>query len=487
MTTRLEAQPVIGLEVHAQLLTKSKMFCGCSAAYADSQPNTQVCPVCSGMPGSLPVINREAVEDTLATALALHCEVPTRSKFDRKNYQYPDIPKGFQISQYDMPIGVRGWLEYSVGDERLRCGITRVHLEEDTGKSFHTASDGREVSLLDYNRSGVPLMEIVTEPELHSPEAAKEFFVTLRQLLMYLDVNDGKLQEGSMRADVNVSVRRSDGSLGDKVEIKNLNSFRAVEHALRYEVQRQAEILASGGAIVQETRGWSEKEEITVSQRSKEYAQDYRYFPEPDLPALVITRAHVDRVLSSLPEAPVARLERFQAQYSLSPYAARLLTDEKPMADFYETAVQSAPTVQPTTIANWVTGDLARLLNESGRSVESTGVTPASLGRLLSLVQDGTVSGAAGKRVLEDIFISGEQPDIVVEREGLRQIVDPEAIESIVDGVLAANEPLVAAYRKGKTNAIQALVGQVMKASRGSANPALARSTLERKLADASE
>jgi aspartyl-tRNA(Asn)/glutamyl-tRNA(Gln) amidotransferase subunit B len=434
------------------------------------------------LPGSLPVINRRAVEYTMMTALALNCSIPELSKFDRKNYSYPDLPKGYQISQYDLPIGRLGWIEYRLGDRLLRCGITRVHLEEDTGKLLHTTVDGRDVSLVDYNRSGVPLMEIVSEPDLESPEAAREYFSTLRQILMYLGVNDGNLQEGSMRADVNVSLQRVDGLSGTKVEIKNLNSFRAVQRALEYELQRQAEVLSSGATLVQETRGWVEDQGITVSQRTKEYAHDYRYFPEPDLPPLVCSREIVETLRAGLPEMPAERAARLERECGLSAYTADVLTGEKAMADFFEAALRSAAGVPAVTVANWVTGDLSRLLNDSGQSIDSMPLTPQSLGKLLSMVESRAISGAAAKQVLEVMFRTGEEPEIIVQREDLGQIADPAALEELVNHVLAANPRLVETYRRGKTNVLQALIGQTMKASKGKANPPAVREILERKL-----
>lgn len=476
--------PVIGLEVHAQLLTRSKMFCGCSAEYAGASPNTNVCAVCAGMPGALPVINRRAVEFTMMTALALGCRVPEYSKFDRKNYMYPDLPKGYQITQYDRPLGVAGTLEYEVNGEILRCGITRVHLEEDTGKSIHTDVAGREVSLVDYNRSGVPLMEIVTEADLRSPAAARELFATLRRVLMYLGVNDGNLQEGSMRADVNVSLQQPDGSYGTKVEIKNLNSFRAVQRALEFEIERQTAVVQAGGRLEQETRGWSEAQQATLSQRSKEQAHDYRYFPEPDLPPLVIPTGVVDVVRSGLPEMPADRARRLQTQVGLAPATSRVLTNEKALADFFEAALAAAGPDSAPTLANWITGDVSRLLNETGERIDQSRLDPAALARLVSMVRDSLISGAAAKQVLEEMYRSGATPETIVERLNLGQIADVTALEAIVDQVLTENQGVVETYRKGKANAIQALVGRVMKASKGKANPALVRDLLLRKLGE---
>lgn len=476
--------PVIGLEVHAQLLTASKMFCGCSAEYAGAPPNTNVCAVCSGMPGALPVINRRAVEFTVMTALALGCRVEEHSKFDRKNYMYPDLPKGYQITQYDRPIGEAGSLEYEIDGEVLRCGIVRVHLEEDTGKTTHTDAGGRDVSLVDYNRSGVPLMEIVTEPDLRTPEAARELFATLRRVLMYLGVNDGNLQEGSMRADVNVSLQAPDGTYGTKIEIKNLNSFRSVQRALEYEINRQRSVLESGGTLVQETRGWSEAQQATLSQRSKEYAHDYRYFPEPDLPQLHITARIVEAIGASLPELPAARSRRFISDLKLSPALSHVLTGEKPMADFFEEAMAAAGPDAASMVANWVTGDVSRLLNESGESLAQSRLDPAALAKLVTMVRSNLISGAAAKQVLEEMYRSGEAPESVVERLNLAQIVDLAALDRLVDEVLAENPELTATYRSGKTNAFQAMMGKVMKASKGKASPPAVRDLLGKKLGE---
>ncbi|HZU14130.1 MAG TPA: Asp-tRNA(Asn)/Glu-tRNA(Gln) amidotransferase subunit GatB [Chloroflexota bacterium] len=474
--------PVVGLEVHAQLLTASKMFCGCSSRYSGAPPDTHCCAVCAGMPGALPVVNARAVELGLLTALALHCTVPRASKFDRKNYSYPDLPKGYQISQYDDPIGRGGFLDYRIGDRVIRWGITRVHLEEDTGKTTHTDVDGREVSLVDYNRSGVPLMEIVTDPEMRMPEEAREFVSALRQVLMYLGVNDGDLQAGSMRVDVNISLTGPNGERNPKVEVKNLNSLRALERSLAYEIERQGRLLAGGETVEQETRGWSEKEEKTVPQRTKEYAHDYRYFPEPDLPPLVIRQADLDRLTGTMPEMPMTRSGRFVSQYGLTPFHAQVLTRERPLADYFERAAAADRSVPPRIYANWITGDLMRLLGEEQRAAEEIPIPPENLAELLSLIETGEISGSAGKQVLDEMFTSGQAAHAIVERRQLRQVADSAALDTLTDEVLAANPGMVDQYRKGKTNVIQALVGQAMKSSQGRANPQVVRDLLERKL-----
>lgn len=478
----VEIEPVIGLEIHAQLCTDSKMFCGCSARYSGASPNTHCCAVCAGMPGALPVINARALDFGIISALALDCEISGTSRFDRKNYSYPDVPKGYQISQFEEPVGRRGRLAFSAGDRPVEWGITRLHLEEDTGKTSHTTVDGREVSLVDYNRSGVPLMEIVTDPETHSPEEAREFFAALRQILMYLGVNDGNLQEGSMRADVNISLRRSGGEPGPKVEIKNLNSFRAVQRSLEHEIDRQRALVDSGGTIHQETRGWNEREEWTVPQRTKEYAHDYRYFPEPDLPPLVISASHIDSLRASLPELPLARSQRFTREYGMSTYQAHVLTLERSTADYFERALSAGTGASPAGVANWVTGDLARLANERGSVPGDTLVSPDDLALLVGMVECGEITGAAGKQVLEEMARSGEKPADVVDRLDLRQLADDSSLETLAHEVLAENPSLVDTYRSGKLNAIQALVGKAMAKSKGKANPQRMREILETRL-----
>ncbi|HZS94302.1 MAG TPA: Asp-tRNA(Asn)/Glu-tRNA(Gln) amidotransferase subunit GatB [Chloroflexota bacterium] len=482
MTAATEFMPVIGLEVHAQLTTRSKMFCSCRADYAGASPNSHTCPICSGMPGALPAVNARAIEMGILTALALNCRIPEASRFDRKNYSYPDLPKGYQITQYAEPIGEDGWIEFTLDGVTHRAGIVRVHLEEDTGKSTHVSAPGGDVTLVDYNRSGVPLMEIVSAPDLDSPDAARAYFAALRQILMYLGVNDGNLQEGSLRADVNVSLRSAEGEIGTKVEIKNLNSFRAVQRALEYEIDRQRRALDSGERLQQETRGWSETEEVTFSQRSKEFAHDYRYFPEPDLPPLRVSQETVDEVRHSMPELPATRERRFVEEYALSPYQAGVLTSERETGDFYERAVRAGTRVPPATIANWVTGDLMRLVNESGKSLAQSAITPGTLESLLTMIGSGEISGAAGKQVLVRMFADGGEPQTIVDELGLRQVSGRDDIETLVDRVIADNEKLVATYRGGKGNAIQALVGRVMGASRGRANPQVARQILEERL-----
>jgi len=479
----LEHEAVIGLEVHAQLLTRSKMFCRCSADYIDAAPNSNTCPVCLGLPGSLPVINRVAVEYTVRTALALNCEIAPITKFDRKNYFYPDLPKGFQISQYDLPLSHHGRIEFTVDGRTVSCGITRVHLEEDTG-TMHHAGDVLQTatsSLVDYNRSGVPLMEIVGEPDLRSAADARAYLMRLRQILMYVGVNDGNLEQGSFRCDANVSVRpRGSAELGVKVEIKNMNSFRAVHHALEYEIARQLEVLQGGGTLVQETRGWVEAQGATVSQRSKEYAHDYRYFPEPDLPPLRLDAAFVDRVRGQLPEMPEARARRFEERYGLTAYQAALLTDTREEADAFEGIVGSG--VPARLAANWQTGDVARLANEHHVPVWKSGLGTDGVASLLRLVDSGTINQTVAKELLEELYVAGGDPEALVRERGLGTVSDEAQVAALVDEAIAANPQAVADFRGGKEAALQRMVGHVMKATRGRADAQLVNRLLRERL-----
>jgi aspartyl-tRNA(Asn)/glutamyl-tRNA(Gln) amidotransferase subunit B len=480
-TTAADYEIVIGLEVHAQLLTASKMFCRCSAAYASAAPNSHCCPICAGFPGTLPVINERAVEYTIMTALALNCTIPAFSKFDRKNYFYPDLPKGYQISQYDIPLSRDGYLTIRHNGAERRIGITRVHLEEDTGRNVHVNERGEAYSLVDLNRSGVPLMEIVGEPDLRSPEEARLYMEKLRTILVYLGVSSGRMEEGALRCDANVSVRpRGQHDFGAKVEIKNMNSFRAVEHALAYEAERQIAALRAGGTIAQETRGWRDDKGVTVPQRSKEYAEDYRYFPEPDLPPLMLNPEYVESIRAKMPELPDAKRERFLRDYGLTPYDADVLTSERAMADYFEATVRATgatasknvtSATNAKTAANWITGDLRRLLNAAGLDIAASRVTPGGLAELVALVEQGTISGKQAKSVLEQAFASGEPPAAVVKREGLSQLSDAGELEQVVDAVLADNPKAVEDYRAGKSSAVQFLVGQVMKRTKGRAKP----------------
>ncbi len=486
-TTAVRYETVIGIEVHAQLLTRSKMFCSCPAPSLDSPPNTHVCPVCLGMPGVLPVINREAVELTIMTGLALNCEIPSEAKFDRKNYHYPDLMKGYQISQYDLPLCKNGWLEIEVDGATKRIGITRVHLEEDTARLQHVTSPaGETYSLVDVNRAGLPLMEIVSEPDMRSPEEARAYLVKLRQILRYIGASRANMEEGNMRCEPNVSIRPAgQAAFGQKVELKNINSFRHAYDAIKFEVERQRQVLESGGAVVQETRGWREDIGQSVSQRTKEYADDYRYFPEPDLPTLVVSREWVERVRARMPELPDARRARFREEYGLSDYDARVLTEVRARADFFEAAVALAkgePRQRAKAVANWVTGDMARLLNASGMEIQECKVTPQGLAELLELQANGTISGKTAKAVFEEMFRSGRAPGDIVREAGLVQITSGDEIAAAVEKVIRDNPKPVEDYRRGKEEAIKFLVGQVMRETRGRARPDVVLQTLEEKL-----
>jgi aspartyl-tRNA(Asn)/glutamyl-tRNA(Gln) amidotransferase subunit B len=478
-----EYEVVIGLEVHAQLLTKSKMFCTCSAAYTAAPPNSNTCPVCLGLPGALPVMNRQAVEMTVRTALALNCEIPPFTKFDRKNYFYPDLPKGYQISQYDLPLSRNGHLEFLVDGERTRCGITRVHLEEDTGTMHHAGDVLQEAtsSLIDLNRCGVPLMEIVGEPDLRSADAAREYLVRVRQILMYIGVNDGNLEEGSLRCDANVSLRPIGAeALGTKVEVKNMNSFRAVHRAITFEIERQAAVLDSGGTLVQETRGWVDTRGATVSQRSKEMAHDYRYFPEPDLPPLQLAPELVERIRAGLPELPEARALRFTEQYGLSAYDAAVLTTTRADADTYESLVGAG--VSAKVAANWQMGDVAALANENRLPLAGSGLGVSGLAALLGLLEKGAINGSTAKELLAELYVGGGDPAALVAERGLGQVGDADELGSIISEVIEANPKACEDFRGGRDVALQSLVGQVMKATRGRADARLVTTLLRERL-----
>ena len=486
----MEYETIIGLEVHAQLLTKSKMFCRCSADYADAPPNTHVCPVCLGMPGVLPTINKQAIEYAIMTALALNCSIPERTRFDRKNYPYPDLMKGYQISQYDNPLSSKGWLAIEVEGKTKRIGITRVHQEEDVAKLFHrTDPTGESYSLVDVNRAGVPLMEIVSEPDMRSPEEAREYLVKLHSILQYLGVSTGNMEEGSFRCDANVSIRPAGSTkFLSKVEVKNMNSFKAVFRALAYEVERQRKVLEEGGRLVQETRGWIEEKGVTVSQRSKEQAHDYRYFPEPDLPPLAVSRQWVEEIKSRLPELPDARRERFISQLGLSRYDANLLTTTRAMADFFEGCLNLMPQgvdkeKKAKTVANWLLGEFSRMLNVTNIEVKDAKVEPVHLVEMLDLIDKGTLSTKMAKEVFEEMFHSGKGALQVVQEKGLVQISGASELEEIISQVLAANAAAVADFKQGKEQSLKFLVGQVMKATKGQANPQMLNELLRKKLA----
>ncbi len=485
-----EYETVIGLEVHVQLLTESKMFCSCRADYQAADPNSRVCPVCLGLPGALPVINRKAVEYTIMTGLALHCRIPDHSKFDRKSYPYPDLMKGYQISQYDLPLAVDGYLEIESEDGVRPIGVNRVHLEEDVAKLQHFGSAaGDSYSLVDVNRSGVPLMEVVSEPDLRSAEEARTYLTTLHSTLQYLGVSTGNMQDGSFRCDANVSIRPMGSSdYGTRSEIKNMNSFRSVYSALQYEVERQRSVVEAGGSVEQETRGWVEERNVTAPQRSKEYAHDYRYFPEPDLPPLVIDQEWVEEIRGRLPELARRRKARFVEEYDASDYDANLLTGSKAMADYFEEAMgRKQLTGEPLhrfakALSNWVLGDLSRLMNLENRDVSQIKVKPSHLVELVDLVDSGSISSTMAKTVLEDCFSSGDSPSKIVEARGYTQISDSSSVQPAVAEAIAANPKAVADYLGGKESAARFLVGQVMKTTRGQAKPELANQLVEEEL-----
>jgi aspartyl-tRNA(Asn)/glutamyl-tRNA(Gln) amidotransferase subunit B len=482
--SNLDYEAVIGLEVHAELETRSKMFCSC--ARLDSTvalPTRAVCPVCAGMPGVLPVVNRRAVDYALRVALALECEVAHTSLFVRKNYFYPDLPKGYQISQYEQPLARNGRLAILTSQGERLIRVRRVHLEEDTGKLTHVQRDGQNYSLVDLNRAGVPLLEIVSEPDMHTPEEVRAYAEALRSLLRYLGVNSGDMQKGLLRIEPNISVRPT-GSLafGTRSEIKNLNSFRALERSVAYEIQRQSELLRQGQLVIQETRGWDEGQGVTVPQRSKEEADDYRYFPEPDLPPLVIEQDWIDEVRASLPELPADRFHRFKVQYGLGAYDAAVLTAERQVADYFEAALASAPDSSPKSIANWLSGELFGLLNQAGVGIEASRISPQALAALVGMVRRGEISQSSGKAVLVEAFHTGKQPQDIVAERGLRQISDLNAIAGLVQRVLRENPEQVAAYLGGKTGLARWLFGQVARLAGGQANPQVVQQELDRQL-----
>lgn len=473
-------EPVIGLEVHAELLTQSKMFCGCTVVMSDGEPpNSHVCPICTGMPGMLPVINRRAVEMTIMTGLALNCTIEPFNVFARKNYFYPDLPKGYQISQYEFPLCTHGWLQVETSNGTKKIGIRRVHLEEDTGKSIHVGSK----SLIDFNRSGVPLMEIVTEPDFRSVEEVQAYALNLRSILRYLGVNSGDMEKGVIRFEANISIRPA-GSIefGTRTEVKNLNSFRALVRATEYELTRQQKIVESGGSIDQTTLGWDEARNVTVMQRSKEQAHDYRYFPEPDLPPLTIDPKWVAEIKAALPELPDVKRDRFVREYSLASNDAELLVAERSVAEYFEAAVKLSGVQKAKSVFNWLTGELFRYMNEAVVSIEQVKVTPKMLVELIDLVEAGTINLNTGKRVLGEMFKSGESAQSIVAAKGLAQISDNSAIESIVQKVLDANPAEVEKYLGGKENVLGFLVGQIMKESKGQANPNAVQEVLAKRL-----
>lgn len=478
----MKYESVIGLEVHAELKTKTKIFCGCSTEFG-ADPNTHVCPVCLGLPGVLPVLNKEVLHFAVKAGLALHCDILPFSKFDRKNYYYPDLPKNFQTSQFDLPICLNGYVDIEVGGKQRRIHLTRIHMEEDAGKLVHSGStiDTSDSSCVDYNRTGVPLIEIVSEPDIRSGEEARAYLEKLRSILQYLGVSDCRMEEGSMRCDANISIRPvGSETLGTKTEIKNINSFSGVQKGIEYEAVRQAQILEEGGTIQQATRGWEEAKGITVLQRIKEGSSDYRYFPEPDLIPIEVSSEYIEEVRRELPELPDVRKERFKTEFGLSDYDSSLLTADKATADYFEAVVQEG--IDAKTVSNWILGEIAKKLNEEGISIEHIPVTPTSLAALLRLIQGGTISGTMAKQVLPEMWSTQKSADEVVKEKGLVQITDTNALEEIVQKIIDANPQSVADYQAGKKKAIGFLVGQIMKETKGRANPGLVNQLLQQKL-----
>ena len=473
-------EAVIGLEIHAQLRTQTKIFCGCRTEFG-APPNSQVCPVCLGLPGALPVLNRIAVDYAIKAALALGCQVQPGSIFARKNYFYPDLPKGYQISQYERPLALGGGLDITVNGVRKPVRLTRIHMEEDAGKSLHEGfPDSDRRTYIDYNRSGVPLIEIVSEPDMRSAAEAAEFFSRLRAILVWIGVTDGNMEEGSLRCDANVSVRPAgQTALGTKAEVKNVNSFRYVEKALEYEIERQIEIVETGGRVVQETRLWDSSAGRTLSMRSKEEAHDYRYFPEPDLPPLVIDEARIARVRATMPELPEARSRRFVSQYAIPAYDAGVLTQSSALADYFEA---TAAAVNPKAASNWIMGEVLRTMKERGQEIDDVPLRPPALAGLITLIEKGTISNSVGKDVFAKMYDSGRSAQEIVDAEGLAQIGDEGALTAVIDEVIRVNADAVAQYRGGKQQTFGFLVGQVMKGSRGKANPKLASDLLKRAL-----
>jgi aspartyl-tRNA(Asn)/glutamyl-tRNA(Gln) amidotransferase subunit B len=485
-------EAVIGVEVHAELATQSKMFCGCAVVDpTTAAPNVAVCPICAGMPGTLPVVNARAVELGARVGLALECELPPISIFARKNYFYPDLPKGYQISQYEEPLAVNGRLLLAAGPPEQWVRIRRVHLEEDTGKLTHLAATETQParSLVDLNRAGVPLLEIVTEPDLHSAEDVRRYAMRLHALLRTLGVNSGDLEKGVMRLEPNISLRpRGSTTLGTRTEIKNLNSFRALERAVAFEIVRQTEVLRRGAAVVQETRGWDEATGTTFSQRSKEEAHDYRYFPEPDLPPLVLSAAWIAAQRQALPELPLAKVARFQQDYGLSAYDAEVLAAEPQVATYYEATVTAAPSVPPKTVANWISGELFALANRAGTDFEPARLPPEALATLLALVGRGELNAATAKTVLGELYAADLPPDAaavtaLVARRGLRQISDAGQVAELVAGVLAAHPTQAAELAAGKESLERWFFGQIMRAAGGQANPQVVQAELRRQVA----
>lgn len=480
----MKYEAVIGLEIHCELKTKTKIFCGCATGFGAEQ-NTHVCPVCLGLPGVLPTVNKRVVEFGIKAGLATNCTINKYSKFDRKNYYYPDLPKNWQTSQYDLPIAEHGWVDIDVDGEKKRIRLTRIHMEEDAGKLVHSGTTIKDsaTSNVDYNRTGVPLLEIVSEPDLRSAEEARAYMEKIKAIMEYIDVSNCRMEEGNLRADINVSLRPAGTEeLGTRTEMKNINSFKNLEDAINYEIERQQEVLEDGGHIVQETRTFDPARGITLSMRSKENAHDYRYMPEPDLPPIVTSEETIEKYRSELPELPDARRARLEKEYGLSDYDAGIITSSRAMAEYFDAVVATG--ADPKLAANWIMGDLAKNLNEDGIDITKSPVSAERLGKMIGLIMKDTISGKIAKKVFKEMWTNEDDPEKIVKDKGLVQITDTGAIEAAVDAAIAANPKAVAEYKGGKKKAIAALVGQVMKATRGKANPQMVNKMLAEKLAD---
>ncbi len=478
----MKYEAVIGLEVHTELHTATKIFCNCKTSFG-ADPNTNVCPVCLGLPGVLPVLNKKVLEFAVRAGLALNCEISRFSKFDRKNYYYPDLPKNFQTSQFDLPICEHGYLDVEVDGEVSRIRITRAHMEEDAGKLVHHGSSvtTADYSLVDYNRTGTPLLEIVSEPDMRSAKQAVAYMEKMRAILQYCGISDCRMEEGSLRCDANVSVRPvGQKELGTKTEIKNINSFKGVERAIEYEALRQAEILEAGGTIKQETRTWDENEGVTKSMRSKEEANDYRYFPEPDLVPFTVSDEYIENIRKTLPELPDARKARYMESYGLSAYDAAYVTSDRDRADFFETMVKAGADAKEA--CNWLMGELAGKLSENGLEIKDSKVTPEAMSELLKLITKGTISGKIAKKIFPEMWETGKSAETIVKEQGLVQISDTGALEAMVDEAIAENPKAVADFKSGNKKAMGAMIGQIMKKSHGKANPRMVSGILIKKL-----
>ncbi len=474
----MKYEAVIGLEVHAQLQTNTKIFCGCETRFGE-EPNTRTCPICIGMPGVLPVLNKKVLEYTIKTGLATHCTISSYSRFARKNYFYPDLPKGYQISQYELPICEHGYVEIVVDGNVKRVGLTRIHMEEDAGKNLHTTE--ANASLVDLNRAGTPLMEIVSEPDIRTPEEASEYLKKLRAILRYIEVSDADMEKGNFRCDANVSIRPiGSKEFGTRAEVKNVNSFKFVQKAIEYEIKRQAQILDEGGRVIQETRLFDSSKGVTFSMRSKEEAHDYRYFPEPDLVPIMVPKETIEAIRKTIPELPDAKRERFAKEYGLPEYDAYMLTQSRALADYYEEATKLSS--QPKVVSNWMMGELMRLLNAENKEIENCPIRPDRLAGMIKLIDTGVISTKIAKTVFEEMYTTSKDAELVVKEQGLVQVSDTGAIETIIAEVIKANPGQAADYKSGKDKLFGFFVGQVMKASKGKANPDLVNQLLKKKL-----